>query len=292
MNTIGKILVILNFVFAIIVGILLVWNFGMQYKWRETYLQQQREMAVFKSSAETLSKSNISISNDNTKGNLKTRDQEQKFIKEKDDLLERLHARDINLEVLQQEYNKKLLVLQDSLSTQKRQVDENDLLRKQVKDREESNVKVNADKNKYRVMYLNGVERLAALQSQNEVLLERVRELERAFAIQVAGASAPGSNGIKINAPNPPAVKVQGEIVRVHEEDNTLVEISIGSDKGVNKNHTLDVYRMAPKAQYLGMIRILDSYHHKSVGRLVTTDSSAYRPQLKQGDTVASSITR
>ena len=40
------------------------------------------------------------------------------------------------------------------------------------------------------------------------------------------------------NEPNPPAVMVNGKIEKV---DADLVQISLGTDQGVNKNNTLDV---------------------------------------------------
>jgi hypothetical protein len=66
------------------------------------------------------------------------------------------------------------------------------------------------------------------------------------------------------------------------------VEISIGTDQGVKKNHTLVVYRVSPEPAYLGMIRIRDAKEHHAIGQLMSSTSAT--PRLQPGDIVASSI--
>jgi hypothetical protein len=46
-----------------------------------------------------------------------------------------------------------------------------------------------------------------------------------------------------------------------------LVTISIGSDDGVAKGSTLDVFRLTPKPQYLGEIHLLEVNRHEAVGK-------------------------
>jgi chromosome segregation ATPase len=94
------------------------------------------------------------------------------------------------------------------------------------------------------------------------------------------------------NAPNPPTGYLEGVITKVHEKDKTLVEISIGSDVGLSKDQTLEVYRLSPKAEYLGRIRIIDVNPHSAVGRLVRSEFTGRRSPLQKGDTVASRINR
>jgi len=68
------------------------------------------------------------------------------------------------------------------------------------------------------------------------------------------------------------------------------VQISLGTDHGVNKNNTLDVFRTTPEVKYLGMVRILEANHRESVARLIPSGNAAFRIQLKQGDIVSSKI--
>src|SRR5262249_32169389 len=62
---------------------------------------------------------------------------------------------------------------------------------------------------------------------------------------------------------NPPAVYVKGTIERVDARDG-LLEVSIGGDNGLKKDHTLEVFRLSPKAEYLGTLRLVEVYHHKA----------------------------
>ena len=91
------------------------------------------------------------------------------------------------------------------------------------------------------------------------------------------------------NQPNPPAVNINGKIELV---DGDLVQVTLGTDHGLAKNNTLDVYRVQPSPKYLGMIRIVDAKDHSSVGRLIPMGNAAFRPQLMKGDLVTSKITR
>jgi hypothetical protein len=93
-------------------------------------------------------------------------------------------------------------------------------------------------------------------------------------------ATDPGRTTTKSTAPN-----VEGMIKAVDDKSG-LVTISIGSDTGLAKGHTLDVYRLTPKPTYLGTVTLLDVSASEAVGK----------PQVKEkvqaGDRVAGSIGR
>jgi hypothetical protein len=84
-------------------------------------------------------------------------------------------------------------------------------------------------------------------------------------------------------AKNPPAGNVEGTVTRV--DDSGLVTISIGSDAGLDKGHTLEVYRLNP-AKYLGTVRVLSVMPHEAVARPVNRLPSP----VQQGDRVANKI--
>jgi hypothetical protein len=98
-------------------------------------------------------------------------------------------------------------------------------------------------------------------------------------------AKQPGNQPAGAN--NPPAENVEGRVKAV--DASGLMTITIGSDAGLTKGHTLELFRIAenPKgSKYLGTVRILEAESHQSVaqpvGRLMAP------PQL--GDRVASRI--
>ncbi len=87
----------------------------------------------------------------------------------------------------------------------------------------------------------------------------------------------------------PPAVKwlakeVQGEVKAV-DEKNGLIQINIGSDAGLEKGHTLEVYRLKPKPKYLGPIRLLEVKEKESVGKPMGN----LKDPMQVGDQVSSS---
>jgi hypothetical protein len=92
------------------------------------------------------------------------------------------------------------------------------------------------------------------------------------------------------NEPNPPPAFVKGVIEKVDERDRSLVQLSIGTDSGVGKDNTLEAYRLLPRPEYLGLIRIVDATPHKSIGRLIRVNRAGVQSELKAGDEVASQI--
>jgi hypothetical protein len=98
----------------------------------------------------------------------------------------------------------------------------------------------------------------------------------------------PAPNIAEPNRPNPPAVSLKGKVEKIDARDG-LVEISIGADQGLKKNNTLEVYRLSPKAEYLGMLRVVEVSQHKAVGRMIR-NTFANRSHVQQGDEVASSL--
>jgi hypothetical protein len=94
-----------------------------------------------------------------------------------------------------------------------------------------------------------------------------------------------GADGSGDNTANPPPGKLDGVIKKV-DESSGLVTISIGSDAGLAKGHTLEVFRLAP-AKYLGRIRIVDVTATEAVGKPVM---KMHAP-VQQGDHVSGRTT-
>jgi RNA polymerase sigma factor (sigma-70 family) len=84
----------------------------------------------------------------------------------------------------------------------------------------------------------------------------------------------------------PPSTDLNGVIEKIDPKDASLLSISIGSDAGLAKHHTLDVYRLKPAPVYLGKIEIIEVSPQKAVGRRVGNKAGAL--PLKVGDTVTS----
>ena len=83
---------------------------------------------------------------------------------------------------------------------------------------------------------------------------------------------------------NPPSAPVEGTVTKV-DASTGLVTVSVGSDAGLEKGHTLEVYRLNP-ARYLGTVRVLETKPREAVVRPV------YRmpAPIQQGDQVTSKV--
>jgi hypothetical protein len=83
---------------------------------------------------------------------------------------------------------------------------------------------------------------------------------------------------------SPPAV--HGEVARVAR--NNQVELTIGSDDGLVVGHELFLWRLKPKPDYLGKIRIISVDPDQAVG--VVIGGIIQGKQIKEGDIVSSTF--
>jgi hypothetical protein len=82
----------------------------------------------------------------------------------------------------------------------------------------------------------------------------------------------------------PPVV---GEVKRV-DPSNRRVELSIGSDDGLVVGHELFLFRQTPRPEYLGKITIISVDPDQAVGRVNGTTYQGKK--IKEGDLVSSTI--
>jgi len=116
---------------------------------------------------------------------------------------------------------------------------------------------------------------------RNTNLMAQYQELLKQFEAYRLGDGAKMRAGL---ARNPPPEDVKGTIKGVADKDG-LVTINLGSDSGLARDHTLEVYRLKPSPQYVGMVRILEVRPNEAVGKLTLR-----RGTVQVGDEVASEI--
>lgn len=290
MNTIGKILVILNFLFAIIVGLLLVLDIAMRNRWKEDHenvvKQAQTHIAAANSHKQTMAK----VLNDYQAKVADLAALQQKLYDTEAEWKIKVNDLEVRTQELKTQLDAKDLLIKDTGSTSGRLANEIAEQTKQIKEREVTIVRLEADVKKLRIDAVQFEAQARTLKIQNENLLEQLREATVALAREKAGVVSADVMVIRNpNDPNPPAAKVNGKVEKV---DSDLVQLSLGTDHGVNKNHTLDVYRLSPEPKYLGMVRIVDANIHSSVGRLIPQGNAAFRTPIRAGDLVTSKLTK
>jgi hypothetical protein len=91
--------------------------------------------------------------------------------------------------------------------------------------------------------------------------------------------------GAQASSKNPPAENVEGAVTRVDAKTG-LITVSVGSDDGLEKGHTLEVFRLSPSAKYLGTVRVLETKPHEAVAQPV----NRLLAPVQQGDKVASKV--
>jgi hypothetical protein len=116
---------------------------------------------------------------------------------------------------------------------------------------------------------------------RNTNLMQQYQELLKQFEAYRLGDGAKMRAGL---ARNPPPEDIKGSIKGVADKDG-LVTINLGSDSGLARDHTLEVYRLKPAPQYVGMVRILEVRPNEAVGKLTLR-----RGTVQVGDEVASEI--
>jgi hypothetical protein len=83
----------------------------------------------------------------------------------------------------------------------------------------------------------------------------------------------------------PPPSDVQGTVSAVRGD---YISINKGSDQGLAKGHTLEVYRMSPKAEWVGRMRLVEVNNHEAVGIIIVPANR--KVTVNKGDLVGSSI--
>ena len=289
MNTIGKILVVLNLIFAVVVGGFLVIDFATRSNWKQAYEKLQREMQVAEKNTNTSGRTLQELNN-----------QVKRAEVERDELRLKLTEQETVAKAMEE--NKNLLIKEalekakDADLSAQAAIGEKNRLKEEVKgltvivqSRDKYILELQDSNKKFRTEAIAQAAIAAATQSRNEHLLGQVQDLTRKMALRDAGVGGEGTVAKDPNAPNPPPVYVKGKIEKINPDDRGLVQISVGSDQGLNKYHTLEVYRLNPRPEYLGMIRIVDAEQHKAIGRLMRANLN--KGALQEGDIVASSLT-
>ena len=157
-------------------------------------------------------------------------------------------------------------------------------LTKAIREREQVIVKLQEEVTKLRQEVTATKAIAETLRDRNIELLKQIEKLTK------LNAGGDRRNPKDPNAANPPEAPVKGRVLKVDAKDGSLVEISLGTDSGVTKSHTLELYRLQPQPKYLGRVRIIEASPTRSVGRVLVPGGADNRPQIQEGDEVTSHL--
>jgi hypothetical protein len=288
MNTIGKILVILNLVFALVVGGFLVIDFGTRTNWRTAYESLKREMVVGEKNINVSGKTLQELKN-------QVRRVEAENAKLKQEIIDNQTVAKATLDSQKAKTEEEVMRAKDADLSAQKSIAEKDRLKEEVKrlsatiqDRDNLILTVRDENNKLRTQAIAKEGIAKTTLERNQGLLGQIADLERKIALREAGVGNENNLIKDPSAANPPSTHVKGRIERIDSKDPKVVQISLGSDQGLKQNQTLEVYRLNPEPLFLGRIRIMDAREHAAVGRLMPGISG--RGPLQVGDIVESSI--
>jgi hypothetical protein len=168
----------------------------------------------------------------------------------------------------------KLKLLETNQNEMKRLKDEVDVMRGEIR-----TARLDRD------LQLTDARALADKLNQSEGELRRLKERNNQLIGELSGAKLIlDRNGMTVDTPVdglPP--KVDGVVTAVR--NSNLVEVSMGTDEGIRRGHTLDIYRAT--GAYLGRLRVIETSPDRAVGRIVP---EFLQGVIRKGDRVASRL--
>ncbi len=287
MTTVGKILVFVNLLFSLAVGTLVVFAYTARTHWVSEYNKLKDYYAVSKANADTYAAEVKRIEQDRDNQVAQAR-------KERQGLQDKLTLATNQNKTLADDLDKEraktaqtdAIVKAAQQDVAKRQADVDRMKETLTAETKKNNdlVKLNND---YRAEMVAAQLQAQGFKDRNKQLEGQVQELAKDLTRIRANLASGGSGAVR-GAKNPPPENVEG-LIKATDPGSGLVTITIGSDAGLSKGNTLEVFRLADvpsQSKYLGTIRIRNVTPSEAVGELVSRPSAP----LQKGDIVASHI--
>jgi hypothetical protein len=283
MTVLGKILAIVNLVLSLAVGAFIVMTYVARTNWHAAYVAMDNQAKVSKADALAFQTEMKKVQGE--KAQLADQLAKAHMVADKDkaDLNAQIADRSDKLKKAQAEIGKHVAAQTAASAELQRRAREVDYLKSLVTTREEQLRKGEKQVQDMRAAMMEAKINYDAERGRNERLLQENERLtkDNQQVRQVATSTSFRREGPQ---KNPPTEDVGGRVTRT--DPSGLVTINVGSDAGLNKGNTLDVFRLKPDPAYLGTIRIIAVRPNEAVGQPI-----GLRPGVvKEGDQVSSNI--
>ncbi|HEV3205090.1 MAG TPA: hypothetical protein VGY77_11930 [Gemmataceae bacterium] len=285
MTTLGKILVIVNFLFSVVTGALIVMVFVTRTNWKAGFDEINTQNAILKAERNSYVQAIEGIKNSH----------QGEINKLKNELAQANNAaakatqdaKDANSqkELMAKNFESEKANHAKDLEELKRRQAEVENITKAAAAKDDKINALEKDNGDFRNRAVAAEINFKAEHERNARLLDQLEKLAKdneRLQQQAKGG------GIIAGAPpkKAPPDDVKGTVVEIDAKSG-LLTISIGSDSGINVGHTLEVYRLEPNPEYLGSIKIVDVHFKQAVARAVLPLKTE---KLRKGDVVASRI--
>ena len=287
MTAVGKIFVIINLLFSLVVAGFIVVVYARSTNWAASNAKWKAQYEVVEASRaateQQMQQMQAAAAADVARLTNELKDKDQRIAAAQADTA----AKDKELEQFKVAGNKdgaSFQALSNELEKRKIEVAQ---LETQVKSKDDQIVKLIENKNTANDARVAAEIKANSFQGKAERLELRLRETETEI-VKLKRAGGPGAAGgiTLVSTANPPPQNVEGVVTETTVRGD-LMRISIGSDAGLAKGHTLDVFRLKPTPQYLGQIRLTDVRANEAVGQPV----ERLKYPVQKGDLVASDVT-
>jgi hypothetical protein len=165
-------------------------------------------------------------------------------------------------------------------------LEEADSKRKEVEQLRTQKADVEKQANEYKLRQTELNDKIRELERANETLNNNAKDLRDRTARL---ATALRSHGLSDDPTAYAAIEsppvVEGEVTRVK---SNKVELSIGSDDGLVPGHELYLFRTKPRPEYIGKIKIMSTGPDQAVGQVIGT--TVQGKKIQEGDLVSSTI--
>jgi hypothetical protein len=286
MTAVGKILVFLNLVFSLVVGAFVVMVYMARTNWVHEFNTLKAQNQVLVASAETYKNEAIKAQQE-AEGRIAQKDAELKNSKADLDTELKINARlTEDLQKLKQQNTKDNALTSLSMTEVNKRQEDVSKLRDQLKRETDVNntlAKKNAElQNETTAAQIEK----RAVQEMNNRLEAQLQHMAKDMArIRANGGS---STTARAGSKNPPHEDVEGLVKNT--DSSGLMTLTIGSDAGLTKGHTLELFRLNPsmpsQSRYLGTVRVLEATATQAVAQPVGRLAAPPQP----GDRVASRI--
>jgi hypothetical protein len=282
MTTMGKVLVFINLLFSVIVAALIIMVFLTRTNWKTGYddavaqLKNERSnylnLQQAKNEAEGARSQELAIKDEEVK---RAKTELATRIEEREAALAKMNEANLRLEVAEAT-TKRATAVVEAMKVEIKSLDE------RLVDQQQTILRLGLQNKEYKSEAIQARTNLQTALDRNKVLLEKLVERDRQLA------AAQGEQAAKANreAPNPPPDDIKGRVTAT-DDGTGWITINLGSDSGLTKGNTLEVFRLKPRPTYVGTLRIMDVRPHEAVGKLMGTGP---RGRVQKDDEVASKI--
>jgi hypothetical protein len=299
MTVVGKILAWLNLAFSITVGVFVVMDYTARTHWADAYEKMAKKYQVaqassvaFKAEADQLAKDKQDLNS-----TLRTISKDLE-IKNADDAARKAARLLEDRANLINELKGQLTTAKDQLAAERtkvrqyettstvfqkdneRRLVDSEKLRQILKAETDKNIQLTRDMNEMRDRAVAAEIQSRAFKDMNGRLESQLQDMARDMTRMRSdrGSVAGASRGL-----NPPPDNVEGLVRRA---EGNLVTITIGSDAGLQRGHTMEVFRYGQNPRYIGRIRIVEVTPTQAVGQA----TGRMTAPMQVGDRVASRI--